>query len=125
MGSFVVLYAYKRQLSNSKHRKTKMARITLIFLGVFLIQVVSSKEESGGITFSGDAQESVEGDVDTRNDTISDEDVDTRFINLPGFDLNAFAGQVAGSALGTVIGNAGVQFASGILNCRGRGKRSI
>ena len=52
------------------------------------------EEESGGITFSGDAQASVEGDVDTRNDTISDEDVDTRFINLPGFDLNAFAGQV-------------------------------
>jgi len=81
----------------------------------------------GGINFNGDNKTPTEGgDVNTRTDEISEDDINKRFINLGG--LNGFAGQVAASAVGTVVGNAGANIAGNYWkNCnnRNRGRRSI
>jgi len=90
-------------------------------ISVLLIPIVISQN----VDFGDSDETPVEGeDVNTKTGTkVGEDDVNTRFFNV---DLNTFAGQVAASALGTVVGNAGVNLAGNLLaNCNNRGKRSI
>merc|ERR1712038_1901970 len=100
-------------------RKKKMKCFALI--SVILIPIVISQN----VDFGDNDETPVEGeDVNTKTGIeVGEDDVNTRFFNV---DLNTFAGQVAASALGTVVGNAGVNLAGNLLsNCNNRGKRSI
>merc|ERR1711981_1490002 len=97
----------------------KMRCFTL--LSVILIPIALSQD----VDFGDNDQTPVEGgDVNTKTGVqVDEDDVNTRFFNV---DLNSFVGQVAASALGTVVGNAGVNLAGNLLsNCNNRGKRSI
>merc|ERR1711944_183623 len=107
-------------IENICTRKRKMKCFTL--LSVILIPVVLSQDI---VQFGDDDQTNAEeSDVNTKTGVqVGEDDVNTRFFNV---DLNSFAGQVAASALGTVVGNGGANLAGNLLNnCNNRGKRSI
>jgi len=90
-------------------------------LSVVLIPIVISQED---VVFKNVD----EGDINTRveGDSVSEDDVNTRFINFGTFDLNAAAGAVGAAALGTIVGNTATNLAGNFLNnCNNRGKRSI
>jgi len=93
-------------------------------LSVILIPIVLSQDL---VDFGDNDQTNVdveESDVNLKTgEPVDGDDVNTRFFNI---DLNTFAGQVAASAVGTVVGNAGVNLAGNLLsNCNNRGKRSV
>lgn len=91
----------------------------LSLVAIVLIPIVVSQD----VTFDGDKNAPVDGgDASTRIEGIGG-DVKTRFFNV---DLSTFAGQVAASALGSVVGNAGANIAGNYLSgCNSRGKRSV
>merc|ERR1712226_933830 len=80
-----------------------------------------------GIDFDDENKEPSDGgDVDIRGEEIGEDYASTRIINFGGLD--GFAGQVAASAVGTVIGNAGANLAGNLVKkCSegNRGRRSI
>lgn len=126
--AFYVNYQYRNTfkrdrrytVENTNTRRRNMRCFTL--LSVILIPIVLSQDI---VDFGDNDQTSVEGsDVNLKTGVqVDEDDVNTRFFNV---DLNSFAGQVAASALGTVVGNAGVNLAGNLLNnCNNRGKRSI
>jgi len=91
-------------------------------LFTFAIAITITLASSQDVQFDGDAEVPVS--VDTRADGISEEDVNTRIFG--NIDLNSFVGNVAASALGTVVGNTGTNLASNYLSgCSNRGKRSV
>merc|ERR1712226_182282 len=76
------------------------------------------------VNFSQDkTDQNVEGGTSVRLEGLNEDDIENR-LNLGG--LEGFAGQVAASAVVTVVGNAGVNLAGNFLNkCGNRGRRSI
>merc|ERR1711944_99017 len=114
------IFVSRHCIENTCTSKRNMKCFTL--LSVILIPLVLSQDI---VQFGDDDKTNAEeSDVNTKTGVqVGEDDVNTRFFNV---DLNSFAGQVAASALGTVVGNAGVNLAGNFLNnCNNRGKRSI
>merc|ERR1711944_169555 len=114
------IFVSRHCIENTCTSKRNMKCFTL--LSVILIPLVLSQDI---VQFGDDDKTNAEeSDVNTKTGAqVGEDDVNTRFFNV---DLNSFAGQVAASALGTVVGNAGVNLAGNLLNnCNNRGKRSI
>jgi len=86
-------------------------------------KIIAQTYVAQDVDFGGGKNDgNVESDTGVRleGSGLIDEDIKNRL------DLGGFAGQVAASAVGTVVGNAGVNLAGNFLNkCSNRGRRSI